>query len=319
MKALREFFVVLLCMILVPLVTSFGILSSFREIFQSTIMQESIKDIVTIKDDSPEMKEINDAIDKVTTYKGTDEIINSVIEDISNSNGDTIELSDKTYDLLQKALEENKDEFIKLGASEQDINEAIEEIKKPENRQKMTKELNDGFNESGSKLSADDVKALKTITSVFSPKTKKTMIIAMVVIVCLIALLTFSPYKWIRPVSICAIISGANLLVCYYSFDYVSKMLVSDGVKFNIDASTLSNMGYTLLVGGISGVIIYVVINILAKKNKIDVGDTPAPVVTEEKPATPAPAFKSTKYCASCGQPVNIDDTVCPTCGAPLE
>ena len=205
MKALREFFVVILCMILVPLVTTFGLLLSFKDIFQNTIMTESIKEMVTIKDDSPEMKEINDAIDKVTSYKGTDEIINSVIEDISNS-GDTIEISDKTYDLLQKALEENKDEFIKLGASEQDINEAIEEIKKPENRQKMTQELNDGFKESGSELNADDIKALKTVTSVFSPKTKRNMIIAIVVIIALIALLTFSPYKWIRTVSICAII-----------------------------------------------------------------------------------------------------------------
>ena len=331
MKALREFFIVLLCIALITIVTALGLLLGAKDIFQGAFFGEVAKEMIKVDDNTENAKEINEAIDKVTNYKGTEKVIDSFLEDVSKS-GDSIEISDTTYDLLLQALEDNKEEFIKLGASEKEIEEAINEIKNPENRKKMNEKMNEGVQEGlnqgienpSNNINKNDLRVLKTITSVVSPSTIKKMIISIAVIIALIVLLSFSPYKWIRPVSISAIIAGANLLVCYYAFDSISKMILESGSSIQLDASKLSSMGYPIFFGGIAGLVVYIFVNILAKKNKIDVAEDPkVETKTETEHEIPKPAFNEnagyTKYCALCGSPVGEEDKVCGNCGAPLD
>lgn len=319
MKALREFFVVLLCIALVSLVTTLGVIVGLKEVFQGAFLGEVTKSMIKVDTNNEHSKEINEAIDKVTSYKGTTEIVDSFLEDISKSENDIV-ISDTTYELLLKAIEDNKEELIKLGASEQDINEAINEIKKPENREKMTKELNDGFKGTDTQISKSDIEALKTVTNVVSPGTIKKMIIIIAIIIAAIILLTFSPYKWIRPISISAIISGVNLLACYYAFDSISRIIVEEGANLTLDATKLSGFGYPLFFGGIAGLVVYIVINILAKKTKVSVTEE---AKTEPEHPMPTPVFNENagynKFCSACGSPVGDEDKACSNCGAPLD
>ena len=319
MKALREFFVVILSMALVCVLTSIGIITGVKDVFQGTLVTEGIKEIVKVPEDNENAKEVNEAIDKIASYEGTKEIIDSFLDDASKSSNGNFTLSDKTYDLVLKALEDNKEEFMKMGVTEEDYNRAVKEMKDPETRKKINQDLSKGFNETNVNNTTSNVNVISSLTKIVAPSTVHKMIVAAVIIVSLIALLTFSPYKWIRPVSVSSIIAGINVGICYFGFDVITKMVLENNATMNLDASKLSTFAIGYFCGGIAGVVIYGILNGLSKKNKIDVvEETP-----KTEPELPKPAFNENagynKFCSLCGSPVGDEDKACGNCGAPLD
>ena len=321
MKALREFLIVILSMVLVAMITCLGVFVSFRNIVNTSLGGEVVKNIVVTSDMSEEeKKKVDEAIDKVTSYKGTQEVIDSVLDDINNSSDGKIIISDKTIDKFIQAVEDNKQELLDLGVSEQDINEFITETKDPENRSKIQEGINDGYQELNVDTGNTSFNLIKTYSSIASPSAIIKIGSAIGVVVMLIALLSWSWYKWIRPTSISSIIAGVNLLAIYYGIDAIMNSVV-DGTEatFSIDTTILKTVSHSVFFGGIAALIVYIVINIIVKKSK----PTTTVNTSETNTTTETPIQNETinadKFCASCGKGVTQGTTVCPNCGAPLE
>ncbi len=324
MKALREFFIVVLCIALVCLTTSLAILVGLKDVLQGSLITEEIKEIVKLPEGTENSEEINKAIDEIASYKGTSDIIDSVLDDVSNSEDGNLVLSDKTYDLIIKAIEDNREDLLKMGVTEKDLNEVIDQIKNPENREKVNEDMTNSFKEFNIDVGGSNVNAVSKISSVIAPKTIKKLMITIVVIICLIALLSFSPYKWIRPVSISSLISGLNVLIVYAGFDMISQAMLESSSNIKLDSSKLLSIGLPLVIGGICGLVIYTIINTIVKssKNKVDNKPTKGVEIPIEDVSTnelKEEPVKPEKFCAGCGAPVGKEDKVCSSCGAPLD
>jgi hypothetical protein len=321
MKALREFFIIILSFLLIGMITCLGVFVSFRNIVNTSIGGEVVKNMVATDDMSEEEKQkIDDAIDKVTSYKGTQEVIDSVLNDINSSSDGNITISDETLDKFIQLIEDNKQELIDLGATEQDINELIKDAKDPENRSKIQEGINAGYQELNVDTGNQSYNIIKTYSSIASPKAIIRLGTSIGIVVMLIMLLSWSWYKWIRPTSISSIIAGLNLLIVYYGIGAIVDWVVNDSdVSFNVDTSILRIVSHSVFFGGIAALIIYIVINNVMKKNNKSIKnvDTNNTVVTgtqiEQDPINPD------KFCASCGSGVTKETTVCPKCGAPLD
>ena len=334
MKALREFIIVILSFVLVFLITGLGLFLSFKDVFQTSIVTEGVKSIVKSDEFTPEQqKEINDAVEKITSDKDVNELIDMTIKDMANSDGKNFSLSDETIDKFISIIENNKEELTKFGVKESEINQFISDVKDPANREEMKQEMNKGYEELNINLGNNQsFNVIQTAGKVMNPENVSKTIMYIIVIVVLIAILKWSLYEWIRPCAVSTIVASANLLIVYHGIDFITKeLLAGSEIPVNINVDTLGKVAYTILAVGISSLLIYIIIKVLVKINKknkdtssdikvekkqifteeIPVGEKDVPI--EKDPINPE------KICASCGAPVSEEDEICKNCGAPLE
>ena len=238
MKALREFLIVILSMFLVGTITCLGVLISFKNIvntsFVSAVAETMLMEQTGMSKEDKE--KIEESIDKIKSYDGTQDVIDSFFDDVK----------------------------------EEDIDNLIKEVKDPKNREELQK----GINESYQELSLDSnesssINLIKTYGSIVSPETITKMGVSIAVLVMLIGFLSWSPYKWIRPTSISTIIAGINLLAIYFGIDAIIKMVTSEnGVNFDVDTSVLKSLSWSIFIGGIAALVVYIVINAIVKRRK---------------------------------------------------
>lgn len=333
MKALREFFVVILSFVLIFLITSLGLFISLKDLVQTSIVTESVKSIVKSEDYTPEQqKEIDEAIERIASDKEINELIDLALQDVTKSGGKELTVSDETIDKFISIIENNKKELIQFGVKEEEINQFITEVQDPKNREEMKQEISKGYEELNINVDGSQtVNVISAYGEIVNPKNISRLGIAIAVVVVLIALLKWSLYEWIRPCSISSIVSGINVLIIYFGIDFIAKSLLSDPeIHLSINTKTLSTVGYSLLGGGIVSLIIYIVIKILVPKNKPVEATTPVVeekkhLLTEEIPVgeKDVPIEKDPinpeKFCSGCGAPVSEDDEICGSCGAPLD
>ena len=93
----------------------------------------------------------------------------------------------------------------------------------------------------------------------------------------------------------------------------------------------LNKVGYTILAGGITSLVIYILIKVLIKINKnnkevsTEIKEEKKPIFTQEIPVgeKDVPIEKDPinpeKFCPGCGAPISEEDEICGSCGAPLE
>lgn len=351
MKALREFLIVILSMFLVGSITCLGVLISFKNIvntsFVSAVAETMLMEQTGMSKEDKE--KIEESIDKIKSYDGTQDVIDSFFDDVNNSKDGNIVVSDETIDKFIKALEDNKKDLINLGVKEEDIDNLIKEVKDPKNREELQK----GINESYKELSLDSnesssINLIKTYGSIVSPETITKMGLSIAVLVMLIGFLSWSPYKWIRPTSISTIIAGINLLALYFGIDAIIKMVTSEnGVNFDVDTSVLKSLSWSIFIGGIVALVVYIVINAIVKRrknalagnNNMTLNDIPAEVhfgnpnnktIVKTETTTETRIIKNDmpvddasvtpeKFCSACGGGLPKDAKVCSHCGAPLE
>lgn len=337
MKALREFFVVLLSFVLVFLITTLGLFISLKNVVQTSIISTGVKSIVkdTLKNENytPEQeKELEEAIEKVTSDKQIQELIDLAIQDVTNADNNNITISDETINKFISIVESNKKELIQFGITEEEINQMISEVKDPKNREEMQKSINEGYKElninTGNNQSINIVKKYSELSS---SKNISKIGVMIAVIVLLIALLKWSLYEWIRPCAISSIIASINILIVYYGIDFITKSILSGSeLEVDIDTSLMSTVGYSILAGGITSLVIYIAIKVLLKINKknasntLEVKEEPKKILTEEIPVgeKDVPIEKDPinpkKFCSGCGAPITKDSEVCSYCNAPL-
>ena len=210
MKALREFFVVILSFVLIFLITSLGLFISLKDLVQTSIVTESVKSIVKSEDYTPEQqKEIDEAIERIASDKEINELIDLALQDVTKSGGKELTVSDETIDKFISIIENNKKELIQFGVKEEEINQFITEVQDPKNREEMKQEISKGYEELNINVDGSQtVNVISAYGEIVSPKNISRLGIAIAVVVVLIALLKWSLYEWIRPCSISSIVSG---------------------------------------------------------------------------------------------------------------
>jgi hypothetical protein len=227
---------------------------SIKDIVQNQLIVTAFKE--GVKEGVPEenKKEVDEIVDKITSYPETNEIIESVINDYANYNTNKT-VSDKTIDLIIKFCKDHKDEYEKLTGEKIDISE----IDTPENR----KAIKDGFNEAmeTNKIDGEDAEAVTEVIKVYSSFTSntywKSLIVFNIVVIALIGLLSWSYYKWLQPVGIVSIIASVFTFIFYGGLSFLTMAIKeSTDFKLSIASNTVLYFAIFEIVIGISFVVL---------------------------------------------------------------
>lgn len=258
MKALRVTLTVIISFILVNLIVGLTIVTSVKDVVQNELIGEAAKQIVISEAENQIDAE---TIDNILNYNGTNEIIDSVINDVINSN----QVSEKTLDLITNFFIDNKEDIEKITGEEIDISK----ISSPETRENLRQSLNDGF----SQINNDENSPIKTTITAYgkvtSNESKTTLLIIIIILTALLILISWSPYKWFKPLVIVLTTSGV-ITVIIYMFSFVLSNILKQSLEMDINI----NSNFVLITGvceTLIGIVPIVICSIINKnRNKQD-------------------------------------------------
>lgn len=254
MKALRIFLSVVVSIILVILVVGLTMVSSLKTIVQKNMVTEVIKTQIF---DSSNNSINKDEINKILEDKEINTIVNEIIEDITGDvNQEKITIDDATIEHAINYAEAHKEELEKITGEKIDLSDVnIEEIKT---------EINDSL----AQTDFNTDQSVKTVIEAYNIFTSKELFYgllgAIIFQIVLLALLSWSAYKWLLPAGISLIVSGViGFATFLLSFAVVGMIASETNISINTN-SILINSLIELAVG----IIAVVVVSIINKKKK---------------------------------------------------
>lgn len=260
MKVLRGVLTFIISFVLVILITSVTITSSIKGIIQEELVGEVAKQaVLTQSEDKEEAQEIVTKIDEIMNYNGTSEMIDAAINEYTEylDTGDT-ELSDENVELVINFFKENKENIEKITGEELDMNEI--------DSQESRSNLRNGFKEAVNEINIPRETPISSIIITYGKFTsqnfKTTMIMIIIGLVLLLALISWSLYKWTKPLGSVLITSGIFVLLVYLLISVGLGLLNSQfESKLDINTKHLLISGILQLVSGIILLVIYSIIN----------------------------------------------------------
>lgn len=267
MKVLKGFLTFIISFTLVILIIGFTVSVTLKEV-QTKIVSEVVKQ-AAINESNDEVSISASVIDDLLSYNGANEIINSVVSDYSNYlENNNQKVSDETLDLIINFCIDNKENLEKLSGSEIDINE----LRSQEARNNLRNALDESFEE----IKVDSNSPVKSIVSTYAKVTssefKKLVLITIIVLVILLALLSFSLYKWIKPLGTVLTTSGIFVLGIYLLL-FLLLSFINQNYQIDIDTKSLLLYGIIETVSGIVLLVIYSVINKKTNNTKVELNE----------------------------------------------
>lgn len=260
MKGLRVFFIVIISIILVFLISFVTFAFTAKQSVEGPILKEAIKE--TLKKEMNEVtQEQMDEIEKVLDYEGTDDVIDSILDEyVKYMDEESTEVSNETVEYVFDFIKEHKSDIEKITGEEIDISK----IDTVENREEFKKTLDKGFNKIKEQGNSEVNWTIKTYAKITSKKFLIKMLYIIGGLIVLIGLLSFSTYKWMLPVGIVFIVSGVLTGILFLISFFTSTILkVATDVGLGVNNKFLLICFLSELVGGI---ILVVVQNKLNKK-----------------------------------------------------
>ena len=250
---MRKFLIGLVCFILSFLITGASLIICTKDLIQEQILTEAIKNTVVENSEIENKEEVNKTIDKLLSNNKVESIFNNVLSDYANG-----EVSDATLDQIMTFINENKSEISTITGSDTNV----DEITTPESREEMRNTLNKTFKKAGSDNTTVKT-AVSTYTTITTHATLKNAIMIAVGLVLLLALLTWSLYKWMKPLSKVFISSSAVVFILFGLSFYLVK-IIKDKTNITI---TLDNK--LMIIIGVSelaiGILLYVLYYLFTK------------------------------------------------------
>ena len=206
-------------------------------------------------------------IDKMTADEDVDDILNSIIGEVSNlSKGKSV--SEETLDMIINFCSNHLDEINKIS----DEKYSLDEINSSETRRNLYESIISVYNE----ISKDDSKAVVRIVTTYGTVTSKHSTLYVIgiilVLIVLLGVINLSVYKWIKPFGIVLAVSGSVVSIIYLVFNVLYDFIVKNvNLDIKIDTKTILIYGVGEILLGIVIIIIYMIINkLLTKKKKVE-------------------------------------------------
>lgn len=258
MKVLRGVLTFIVSFVLVILITLFTTVSSVKNIIQNQLIVEGAKQII-LAENGEEAREYVDVIDEIAKSNGASEIVDSVLNEYTEylETGDT-ELSDDTVNLIINFCVDNKEKIEKITGEEIDVNKI--------NSEESKKELKEGFGDAVEEINIPRDTPVSSIIITYGKFTsnsfKQNLLIIILVLVVLLMLLSWSLYKWTKPLGTVLLTSGI-LVTILYLLIFVGTGIINKSLEtqVEIDANYLLIAGIVEIVSGIVLLVVYSIIN----------------------------------------------------------
>lgn len=258
MKVLRGVLTFIVSFVLVILITLFTTVSSVKNIIQNQLIVEGAKQII-LAENGEEAREYVDVIDEIAKSNGASEIVDSVLNEYTEylETGDT-ELSDDTVNLIINFCVDNKEKIEKITGEEIDVNKI--------NSEESKKELKEGFGDAVEEINIPRDTPVSSIIITYGKFTsnsfKQNLLIIILVLVVLLMLLSWSLYKWTKPLGTVLLTSGI-LVTILYLLIFAGTGIINKSLEtqINIDANYLLISGIIEIVSGIILLVVYSIIN----------------------------------------------------------
>lgn len=267
MKVLQGFGIAILSIVLFFLTMTLVLSMSVKDIFQNNIIgaavKEGIKEGTAEKSKSLNNDDLNKFINNIMDDPEMNNIIDSVISEMTTYNT-THEVSDKTVDLFYNFVIKHKSDIEALANDELDFSKLDTEEGKKEFRDGIKNGLNEVMDENS--IEGSDADTLIEGIKVYNTITSKQFIIGMVsviiVIIGLIALVSWSYYKWLLPTGVVSIVSSIFTFIYYGGLSLISAAL-KESVDFEITIASgvVLVSAIMLLMIGIAFIVLHSVLN----------------------------------------------------------
>lgn len=266
MKVLRGILVFILSFVLTSLIIGVTLTTAVKEVVQNQLVSMMVKQLVVEEIDDDDKMQL-DAINEIFNYTETNEIINSAIQDyVKFIDGDSEGISENTVDMIIDFCVEHKSDLEKISGEE--IN--IEDIKSLETKEEIIDTINSSINEMKIDKSSPAVQVVSSYGKITSNSFRVTLLGIIMVLVLLIGTISWSLYKWMKPVGVSLMTSGVVVSIFYILIDLITSFAnQSIGININIDCNMILIAGIIELVSGIVIVTLYAIINkIVGKRQK---------------------------------------------------
>ena len=123
MKVLRGLLVFILSFVLTTLIIGLTVTASVKDVIQNQLMGEMVKQLIIRETDDDDDNNVQlNAVDKIFSYKETNDIINSAISDYVNYvEGNTNGISEETVDMIINFCIEHKSDLEEISGEELNI------------------------------------------------------------------------------------------------------------------------------------------------------------------------------------------------------
>lgn len=266
MKFLRVFFTVIICIALVILISGLTIVSTFKKKIQNQVINEVIKETIVHNSEENLDSKALEIIDELLELKDSNDVINSVINDYINyNNGTTNEASEETMNYIINFLTVHEKELERIIGEDIDL----EKLTSEESIIELRKALTDGYKETKLDLDNDLTKVVTIYGNITSKKNINIGMGIVAALVVLLGILSLSFYKWMKPLGIVLIISGAFICLIYGIILFIYKMMINaSSLNIEIDFKHLLIYGIIELVVGIIMLIAVSIINNISQKKQ---------------------------------------------------
>jgi len=259
---MRRFLISILSTLLVLSISILIINMNFKNTLISGLLLNNFKSVFqdsNIDIDTSEL--INDNSEVLEIFGG---FMDTVMEEVDDKNIDVNKIDD--YDLEGKTIDfinNNRDSFEKYGidVDDQKIQEFSSKIKDSNISESVKKMVNNTKNE----MPPGVQKIIKVYKIITSTSLKNILIISIIVNSLLIIILSFSLYKWMKPISVSMIFGGLIPI----GISYITDKLTSSFFEFNIDINPIIKVSGIVTIIGIVLLIVYFVIN-SSLRRKVD-------------------------------------------------
>lgn len=268
MKVLRGLLVFILSFVLTTLIIGLTVTASVKDVIQNQLMGEMVKQLIIRETDDDDDNNVQlDAVDKIFSYKETNDIINSAISDYVNYvEGNTNGISKETVDMIINFCIEHKSDLEEISGEELNI----DEINSPEVRDRLIDSVNESINEVKIDKSSPVIKVVSAYGEITSNDFKIKVLALIGILVLLIGTISWSLYKWMKPVGSALITSGVVVSLLYVLIEVATNFAnQSIGISISIDGKLILIAGIVELVSGIVILIIYAIINKIVSKKRL--------------------------------------------------
>lgn len=268
MKVLRGLLVFILSFVLTTLIIGLTVTASVKDVIQNQLMGEMVKQLIIRETDDDDDNNVQlNAVDKIFSYKETNDIINSAISDYVNYvEGNTNGVSKETVDMIINFCIEHKSDLEEISGEELNI----DEINSPEVRDRLIDSVNESINEVKIDKSSPVIKVVSAYGKITSNDFKIKVLALIGILVLLIGTISWSLYKWMKPVGSALITSGVVVSLLYVLIEVATNFAnQSIGISISIDGKLILIAGIVELVSGIVILIIYAIINKIVSKKRL--------------------------------------------------
>jgi hypothetical protein len=194
------------------------------------------------------------------------ELINGFFETMMNeiSSDDIDSNSIDEYDIqgqMEKYMRDNKEE-LSNNTGQEITDEMIDQTFSQTGDGGFNQAIKELINNTKKNMSNEQKSALSSVSYFTSEKIQFYVCIALVVIVSLIVVLIWSPYKWLWNIAWAMVIGSAFPIGIGFLIDYVANSKF--GLK--VDVSPIQHLAFPILIIGFIIGVIYVIIDIVCKK-----------------------------------------------------